>query len=307
MIGGFVLLVAGAESLIRGSSALALRLGLTPLVIGLTIIAFGTSSPELAVSIKAAMAGTADVSLGNVVGSNIANIALILGLSALMRPICIEIQIIRREIPILLGATLLCWLMVLGGNLARWEGLILCAGIVLYTGFSLRLARKTTQQEKDRTFSEIVPSAMKRTWQPVLMVIAGLAMLVVGAQLLVNQAVALAARLGLSEAVIALTIVALGTSLPELVTSVTAAFKGESDMAAGNVIGSNIFNILAILGISALVHPLAVEGIGWIDMGIMTACVLLILPLMYSGFTLNRWEGGLLLLGYVAYIFYLLP
>lgn len=302
---GLALLFLGAEGLVRGSAALALRVGISPLLIGLTVVAFGTSSPELVVSVEASLAGNGDISLGNVIGSNICNIALILGLAALIRPLRIEAQVIRREIPLLIGASLLLWLFLLDRELARWQGLLLFAGLIGYLFASYRDARQEQNKAVADEFAAGMPRAAQRAWLSVLFVVAGLALLLVGAHLFVEGAVSLANSLGISQAIIGLTIVALGTSLPELATSTVAAFKGEGDIAVGNVLGSNIFNILGILGVAALIYPLRGTGITNLDLGVMMLAAVLILPIMWRGFCVQRWEGLLLLVGYAGYMYYL--
>jgi len=305
---GLALLSIGAEALVRGSAALALRLGITPLVVGLTVVAFGTSSPELVVSVKASLDDNGAIALGNVVGSNICNIALILGVAALIKPVRIEAQVIRREIPILIFASILLWAMLAGGELQRWMGLLLTVGLVAYIAFSYGGARAEKNEAVRDEFAEALPAPeARRAWVDVLFVLVGLAMLLFGANLFVDGAVAVAERFGVSQAVIGLTIVAVGTSLPELATSIVAAFKGEGDIAVGNAVGSSIFNILCILGVAALIRPMATTGISMVDLAVMTACAVLVMPMMRSGFCLNRWEGIFLLAVYVGYLYYVIP
>ncbi len=302
LIAGLVLLYAGAELLVRGSAALALRLGLTPLVVGLTVVAFGTSSPELVVSVKAALDGRSAISLGNVVGSNIVNIALVLGLSALIRPLQVNAQVVRLQLPVMIIVSVVAWLFLADGYLSRFEGFFFVLGIIAYTGASIRLAHKEAGVHP----VHIAQASKQKLRRAVAGVITGLVLLLFGAAFLVHGAVSFASMLGVSEAVIGLTLVAAGTSLPELATSVIATIKREGDISIGNVVGSNIFNILAILGIAALVTPLAVEGIRPGDFMVMIGVSLLTLPLMRSGFVLNRWEGLLLLICYCGYLYYLL-
>ncbi|MBF0278803.1 MAG: calcium/sodium antiporter [SAR324 cluster bacterium] len=306
LIGGFFILVVGAEALVRGSSALALRLGVTPLLIGLTIVAFGTSSPELVVSIKASLGGNGAIALGNVIGSNIANIALILGITALISPITITTQVIRQEIPIMIIVSVLLWLLLWDGTLERWEGAILFCGILFYLGFSYFSARGENNPDLAKEFAEGVPKVKGKAWVAVALVTVGLSMLIGGGKLFVDGAIALAEFFGISQAIIGLTIVAVGTSMPELATSVMAAIKKEGDLAVGNVVGSNIFNILGILGIAALVHPLLSQDFSSVDFGVMIATAVVLLPLAWTGMKLERWEGALLLAGYLLYLFYLI-
>jgi len=299
---GLILLYAGAEFLIRGSAAVALRLGMTPLIVGLTVVAFGTSSPELVVSVKATLSESGALALGNVIGSNIINIGLILGLSALIRPLTIGIQVVRVQVPIMIIASLAAWLVVVDGRISRLEGLVLVLGLLAFIYGSIHLARR------ERTVLSEIPGIRSgtRIWLALVGIAAGLVMLVLGATLLVRSAVALATMLGVSEAMIALTIIAGGTSLPELATSAVAALRKEGDISVGNVIGSNIFNILAILGIAALVHPITVQGISTTDFLVMLGLAVLTLPLMRTGFVLQRWEGVLLLIAYGMYVWFLL-
>ncbi len=304
MIAGFALLYVGAEALIRGGAALALRLGLTPLVVGLTVVAFGTSSPELVVSIKAGLSGNGSLAVGNVVGSNICNVALILGLSAIIRPMKVDAQLIRLDVPIVIGCSLLLSLLLMDQDLSRLEGLILATGIVLYVAFSLRMARRANQKIQQE-FAEGIPRPGGNILRDLLLVAVGLGLLVVGADLFVDNAVQVARALGVSDAVIGLTIVAIGTSLPELATSIVAAFKKEGDIAIGNVVGSNIFNILSILGLTALLHPLHSDGIGMVDLLVMIGLVVVLLPLMRTGLRINRMEGAFLLAIYAGYMYYL--
>ena len=306
LAGGLVMLFIGAEGLIRGSSNLALRMGITPLVVGLTVVAFGTSTPELVVSLKAAIIGNSSISLGNVIGSNIANIALILGVGALVRPLNIHAKVIMREIPIMIGLSILLIIFLLDGELAFVEGLIFVIGIVVYIVVNIKLARNEKSVEISSEFEEGLKSKLGTPISVVLIVI-GLALLVVGANLFVQSAVAIAKIFEVSDAVIGLTIVAIGTSLPELITSVVASYKKESDIAVGNVVGSNIFNILAILGITSLIIPISSAGIGYIDLGMMLLTAILLLPLSRTSFSITRLEGTFLLLGYAGYIYYLLP
>ena len=306
ILAGIGLLFAGAEGLVRGSASLARRLGLTPLVIGLTVVAFGTSMPELVVSINAGLAGRGPIAAGNVVGSNIANIGLILGLSALIRPVAVHAQVIRLDLPPLMVASLVLVWFLRDDHLDRIEGALLVMGLIAYTVFSLIKARREST-EVEMEFTEGIPPASGSLLLDAGLILGGLALLVLGAQFLVEGAVDVAEVFGVSDAVIGLTIVAVGTSLPELATSVVAALKGEGDIALGNVIGSNMFNILGILGTIALVTPLHHTGMSPVDLGVMLGFVFLLAPLMYTGMRVSRWEAGLLLFGYVAYTLYLFP
>lgn len=299
-----LLLFGGAEALVRGSASLALRAGLSPLVVGLTVVAFGTSSPELVVSIKAALAQQGDISIGNVVGSNSFNIGIILGLTALICPIPVRHQIVRIDAPIALGVALLLPLLLLDHGLGRFEGALLFAGIIAYTWMSFILGKKAGDAPQDDV---AVPAASRHWGIDVAYLVGGLGVLVFGSNLLVDHAVALAQGLGVSEAVIGLTIVAAGTSMPELATSVIAALRKQPDIAIGNIIGSNIFNILAILGVASIVTPLEAFGITWTDFVAMIIFSVLLIPLLYTGRVLHRLEGLLLLALYGIYLYMLWP
>ena len=302
-----VLLIAGAEGLVRGSSSLALKLGLTPLTVGLTVVAFGTSSPELVVSLKATMAGQGDISIGNVIGSNIFNIGVILGLTALICPVAVQWQLIKIDGPIMVAISFLIVVLLWDGRLGRIEGGFLFAGVLTYTALNLRLARTKTSPEVLEEFDEGIPKPTAHWWTDVLLIAIGLAVLILGSELLVKHAVSLARGLGVSEAIIGLTIIAAGTSMPELATSVVAALRKEPDIAIGNVIGSNIFNILSILGLTSLVAPIETAGIRHLDYFVMIGFAVVLMPMLWSGRRLQRGEGTLLLAGYGTYLFLLWP
>ncbi len=306
LAGGLIFLFIGAEGLIRGASALALRVGITPLVVGLTVVAFGTSTPELVVSLKAALIGNSSISLGNVVGSNIANIALILGIAALIRPLDVHANVIRREIPILIGLSILLIVLLYDGELSLIDGIIFVAGIITYTIVNILMARKEKNVEVENEFKEGLKTKLS---VPVSIVFVGggLGLMILGANLFVTSAISIAKAIGVSDALIGLTIVAIGTSLPELITSIVASYKNESDIAIGNVVGSNIFNILGILGITSLVIPLSSAGISYIDFGVMLFTALILLPLSKTGFKITRLEGLFLVTGYIVYMYYLIP
>ena len=305
LVVGLVLLYFGAEGLVRGSSSLALRLGVGPLLVGLTVVAFGTSTPELVVSLKAAYLGQGDISVGNVVGSNICNIGLILGFSALIIPIKVASQIVRVDTPIMIGVTALALFLLHDGSLSRMEGVILFALLVGYVLFSIRLAKNQATDPLAEEFTEEIKVSKWGVWQDVAFIAAGLVMLVFGARFLVDAAIDIAKAAGLSEAVIGLTIVAVGTSLPEFATSLVAALKKEADIAVGNVVGSNIFNILGILGISAAVTPLSSTGITGIDLGVMAAFAVVLWIFSRTGYRITRGEGFFLLVTYIAYVVWL--
>lgn len=305
LAGGILLLYLGAEGLVRGSASLARRLKLTPLVIGLTVVAFGTSMPEMVVSVGAALSDAAPIAAGNVVGSNIANIALILGASAVLCPLAVNVRIIRVDLPLLVLMSLIMAAFLLDQTVGRVEGGLLVTGLVLYTVFSLKAARRESGAAQ-AVFEGAIPKETRSIAGSSAMLVGGLVLLVIGARLLVTASVAIAQTFGLSEAVIGLSIVAVGTSLPELATSILAALKKEGDIAVGNIVGSNIFNILGILGVSSLARPLVGTGMSRLDVGLMIVLAILLLPLARSGWRINRWEGVVLLLAYVAYVSYLL-
>jgi cation:H+ antiporter len=309
---GLVALIAGAELLVRGASRLALALGISPLVIGLTVVSFGTSSPEVAVSVGAAMNGTVDLAVGNVVGSNIFNVLFILGVAAVITPLVVAQQLIRQEVPLMIGISLLLLVFAADGVVGRGEAGVFLAGLVAYTVFLVRQSRAETsaavREEYDAEFSGRRQHGRGSTAVNVGLVVAGLALLVVGSDWLVDGAIAFARHFGISEAVIGLTIVAAGTSLPEVASSVVAAVRGERDIAVGNVIGSNIFNILGCLGLAGLVAstPLTIApGIAAFDLPVMLAVAVACLPIFLTGAAVARWEGGLFLAYYFAYTGYL--
>ena len=308
ILGGSAGLFIGAEGLVRGSSSLALRLGISPLVVGLTVVAFATSGPELVVSVKAAIEGNPGIVVGNVVGSNICNIALIWGVAALISPIQIKTQVVRREIPILIIITFIFLLLfvLLDFTISRITGALFVIGIIAYIIFGYKYAlNEKNSLGISKEFEESIPKTAYNIWQIILLMIFGFGLLILGSNLFVDGAVAIAVKFGVSQAVIGLTIVALGTSLPELTTSIVASFKNENDIAIGNAVGSNVFNILSILGISSIIRPISDSGITLIDLSIMMFFTILILPLSKSKFTLRRWEGAVLFGGYIAYIIYL--
>jgi len=302
-----LLLFGGAELLVRGSASLAARAGLTPLVIGLTVVAFGTSSPELAVSLKAALAGQGDVAVGNVVGSNILNIAVILGLSAVICPIGVHLQLIKVDVPIMILVSILLPVLLTDGRLSRVEGGLLFAGIVAYTVLNVIMARKGAAAEVETEFADGVPKPTKHWAVDLLLIGGGLATLIVGSRLLVDNSIEVARAFQISEAVIGLTVVALGTSMPELATSIIAAIRRQPDIALGNVIGSNIFNILATLGLSSLVVPMTAGGITLVDYAVMVGTAVLLLPFLMTGPRLGRLEGLVFLGGYCGYLAFLWP
>jgi cation:H+ antiporter len=303
-ITGLVLLAVGAELLVRGASSMARMLGVTPLVIGLTVVAMGTSTPEMVVSVIAALEGRPSIAVGNAVGSNVFNVLFILGVCALARPLVVALDVVRRDVPVMIAVSLVLWLFALDGLLGLTEALVFLAGLA---GFVVFTVSESGRDVASRTADE--GTVAKGSWvRDGSLMIAGLVLLVLGARALVSAAVSMAQALGVSETVIGLTIVAAGTSLPELAASVVATVRGERDIAVGNVVGSNVFNILGILGGSGLAaggHLPIDPSIKAFDLPVMVAVALACLPLFASGHVIARWEGGLFLAYYVAYLSYL--
>ena len=312
--GGLLLLVIGANILVRGASKLALSFGISPLVVGLTIVALGTSAPEVAVSVGAVLSGKTDIAIGNVVGSSIFNVLFVLGISALIAPLVVNVQLIRQEVPIMLGASLLLLALTLDGNLSFLDGGFLFALLLVYTVFLVVQSRRETQAAKDQYAEAIQPAgvgAWDSHWAAQIgLIAAGLVALVFGSDYLVQASVSFAKSMGVSDLIIALTIVAAGTSMPEVATSLTAAIKGERDIAVGNVVGSNTFNILGCLGISGLVSGdlglVMAPSLLAFDIWVMLAVALACLPVFMTGREIARWEGGVFLGYYFAYVTYLI-
>jgi cation:H+ antiporter len=310
---GLAALILGADLLVRGASRLALSVGISPLVVGLTVVAFGTSAPEVAVSVGAVLDGKTDMALGNVVGSNIFNVLFILGVSAVIVPLVVNIQLIRQEVPIMLGASLLLLLLSLDGRLSMTDGALLLGLLLAYTVFLVIQSRRESQEANDEYTQEFAakkPSAwMDRMWVQLAFIALGLALLVLGSDWLVQAAVTIAKAMGVSDLVIALTIVAAGTSMPEVATSITAAIKGERDIAVGNVVGSNTFNVFGCMGLASLVSgqtglvvpQAAINFDLWVMVAVALACV----PVFMTGRVIARWEGAVFLAYYVAYVTYL--
>ena len=308
LVGGLVLLTLGGEFLVRGSSKLAALFGISPLVIGLTVVAFGTSSPELAVSVQAGLGGNPDIAVGNIVGSNIFNVLLILGACALLVPLTVSMRLVRIEVPLMIGASAVFLLLGLDGRIGLFDGLLLFAALVVYLFWSIRAERRASKAQAEKNGEAPVKHGAKAILINLGFVGAGLGLLVLGADWLVQSAVALARGFGVSELVIGLTIVAAGTSLPEVAASIIATIKGERDMAIGNVVGSNLFNILCIVGLASIVTPggLTVSDAALsFDLPIMIAVAVACLPIFFSGYTIYRWEGALFLASYVAYVLFL--
>jgi cation:H+ antiporter len=308
LLAGLVALYFGAEWLVRGGASFAVRLGVTPLMVGLTVVAYGTSTPELIVSSMAAAQGNGAIAIGNVVGSNIFNICFILGLTALISPMRVQFQLVKLDTPIMVGVAVLFLLFFLDLRIALWEALVFLAGIVAYTVFNVKLARQEASKQVQQEFDEAAPKPTGMLWKDLMLILGGLAVLVLGSRLFVSGSVQLAKLLGLSDAVIGLTIIAAGTSLPELASSLIAAYRKQPDIAIGNVVGSNIYNILAILGVSGVIrHPLDGQGVGLTDTWIMIGVSCLLLVIAWTGFKLKRWEGAVLLALYGGYLWHLWP
>jgi cation:H+ antiporter len=308
IVAGLILLVAGGEALVRGAGTLASRAGISPLVIGLVVVSAATSAPELAVTVGAVLNGVPDLAVGNVVGSNIVNILLILGLSAVISPLLIKRQLVRFDIPVMVGISVLLLVVSLDGGVSLLDGILLFSALVLHTLISIRLGRKEVVDPSAKPDMMPLNSSPVPLWLAILLLVAGIGLLVAGAQLLVSGAVGIATSLGVSSLVIGLTVVAIGTSLPELATSIIAIIRGETDMAVGNVVGSNIFNIGVVLGLPAIFFgegiPVASSVIS-IDLPLMLAASVALLPIAFTGFLVRRWEGSLFVLLYTAYTVYL--
>ena len=303
LVVGFVLLVKGADWFVEGSAGIANKFGIPQIVIGLTIVAMGTSMPEAAVSISAALRGSAEITIGNVVGSNIMNILVILGLTAVVRRIAVQKTTIHYEIPMVIGMTVLLAVMGLQNNIiSRAEGVILLGCMVVYMLYLLRLAKRGVVENEELD----AYAAQASVGKLILFVVVGVAAIIFGSHVVVEAASAIARIFGMSERFIGLTIVAFGTSLPELVTSVTAARKGNSDIAVGNIVGSNLFNIMFVVGITAIIVPVVYQPAFWVDSLVALAAAVLLLVCVYKGKVLKRWHGLLMLICYGGYFVYLL-
>ncbi|HEX6133903.1 MAG TPA: calcium/sodium antiporter [Longimicrobiales bacterium] len=311
-VAGIVLLISGAELLVRGASRLAVAIGVTPLVVGLTVVAFGTGSPELAVGLQATFAGNADITVGNVIGSNIFNVLFILGISSLVVPLVVSQQLVRLDVPLMIIASLSLLLMSYDGVIGRTEGFVLlCAGFG-YTWLLIRISKVETARVKSEYEQAYGVTEARRptAWLVhTLLILAGLTLLVIGADWLVDGAVAIASALGVSELIIGLTVIAAGTSLPEVATSVIAGIRGERDIAVGNVVGSNLFNILVVVGTTGFVAPAGLEvaapAINF-DLPVMVAAAVLCLPIFFLRYRITRWDGALFLSYYIFYTLYLI-
>jgi cation:H+ antiporter len=309
-LAGLAALVVGAEVMVRGGAKVASRFGISPIVIGLTVVSIGTSVPELAVGVVAAVEDNGALAVGNIAGTNVVNLLLVLGLSALLLPLALEMRTLRFELPVMAGAAVLLWLLAIDGVLSRIDGLVLTIGAVVYTVAVTRAARREGQ-DAAAEFTEAYPDskASERTALHVGMTLAGMAIIVVGAERLVDAAVGMARQFGVSDALIGLTVVAIGTSAPELATTIVSTLRGERDIAIGNLLGSSIYNILLILGITCLVpaHGLALPPeLVRIDIPIMVAVALVCIPIFISGRRVSRVEGGVMVAAYLAYLAFLL-
>lgn len=306
LVAGLVLLIIGAELLVRGAARLAASFGVPALVVGLTVVAFGTSAPELAVSIKSAWAGQTELAIANVVGSNIFNVLFILGLAAVISPLVVSRQLIRQDVPIMILVSAVAAVMAWNGTLATWEAAVLFLGLVAYTLFLFIQGRRQGAEPVDDDVAGLLGEKAP-AWRNLMLVAVGLVLLVMGSRWLVQSAVTIAGSLGVSEAVIGLTIIAAGTSLPEVMTSVMATLRGQRDIAIGNVVGSNVFNLLCVLGLSGLVSPeplVAGNQMAALDIPVMLGVALLCLPLFFTGAAVSRFEGALFLALYVCYVWY---
>jgi cation:H+ antiporter len=301
LIAGLVLLVFGAELLVKGASHIAAGFGISPLIIGLTVVAFGTSAPEMAISVSSALKGEADIAVGNVVGSNIFNVLFILGVSALITPLLVSKQLVRLDVPVMIAVSILAFAVSIDGRISFNEGAVLFGSILAYLVILIRIARRTGES------GEVIKPS-KHWAVDVGSILVGLALLILGSRWLVESAIKIAEAMGVSELVIGLTIVAAGTSLPEVATSIIATIRGQRDIAVGNVVGSNIFNILAVLGLTAMVAPGGLpvsEAAINFDYPVMLAVAVACLPIFFVGYSIARWEGALFLGYYLAYTLYL--
>ena len=309
---GLVGLVGGAELLVKGAASIASKLGIAPVIVGLTVVAFGTSAPELAVSLAATVGGSGDVAFGNVVGSNIANVLLILGASAIVGGLAVQQRIVRFDVPLLIVVSILAFVMALDRTIGLVDGAILVTGVGVYTAWLIREAlneRADIVTEYEESVQAVEGKAAERpVWFNAALVVIGLGVLVVGSQLLVNSATTIAEAAGVSDLVIGLTVVAIGTSLPELATSIMAVVRGQRDIAVGNVIGSNLFNLMSVLGVSSIVasQGIAVSDVSIrLDLPVMLAATIVLVPILWNGFQIQRWEGFVLIGFYSAYVAYL--
>ena len=305
--GGLVLLFFGADWLVQGAVTLALHLGLSPLIVGLTVVALGTSVPEALVSVQAALGHQGGIALGNVIGSNILNIALILGLSAFLNPLKVDSHLVKADVPLLVGATFMLVVLLEDFHISRMEGAFLMLCIVGYVAGNIMTVKRTPPEENKIEGVEVPEDHSKNLWRDISFLFIGLIALAFGSNFLVTGAVDLARIWGLSEALIGLTIVSIDTGTPEIATALMAAYRKRSDLAIGNAVGSNLFNIMFVLGIAALVAPLDGNGISSVDLYVMLGVTILLLPTVWTGRILDRKEGFLFLAIYVGYLYHLWP
>ena len=307
IIGGLILLYFGANWLVQGAITLALHLGLSPLIVGLTVVALGTSVPEALVSVQAAIGHQGGIALGNVIGSNILNIALILGLSAFFNPLKVDSHLVKADVPLLAGATFMLVVLLEDFHISRMEGAFLLLCIVGYVAGNIMTVKRTSPEENKIEGVEVPEDHSKNLWRDISFLFIGLIALAFGSNFLVTGAVDLARIFGLSEALIGLTIVSIGTGTPEMATALMAAYRKRADLAIGNAVGSNLFNIMFVLGIAALVAPLDGNGISSVDLYVMLGVTILLLPTVWTGRILDRKEGFLFLAIYVGYLYHLWP
>ncbi len=305
MVAGLVLVALGAEGLVRGSSSAALKLGVTPIAVGLILVA-ATGSPEMIVALNAVLEGSSELAVGTVIGSNISNVLLILGFASLLRPMKVRTRVLHREVPIMIGVTGLFALLVLDGDISRIDGLILIGAGVAYLISSYRIARIPSEtKELVQEMSEELTPSKRSWWKEIALIVIGFSSLLIGAEVLVDGAMLFAKEMDISEAVIGLSIIAIGTSLPELATSASASLRGEPDIAFGNAIGANVINILIVIGITALILPIKVDGIEPVDFAMVLGSSLLLFVFLGTKYYLSRWEGLCFLIIYAAYLFHL--
>ena len=307
IVGGLVLLFFGADWLVKGAVTMALHLGLSPLIVGLTVVALGTSLPEALVSVQASLDNQGGIALGNVIGSNILNIALILGLSALIQPLKVDSHLVKADVPLLVGASFLLMVLLEDFHISRMEGALLLLGIVFYVCGNIMTVKRTSPEEDKIEGMEIPEDPSKNLLRDIGFLILGLIALAFGSNFLVSGAVDLARLWGLSEALIGLTIVSIGTGTPELATALMAAYRKTADIAIGNAVGSNLFNIMFVVGLAGLVAPMDATGINSSDLYVMFGLTILLLPTVWTGLVLDRKEGFLFVAIYVAYLYYLWP
>lgn len=301
---GLVILISGAELLVRGASRFATTIGISPLIIGLTIVAFGTSSPEFVVSLKAGLSGYSDISIGNVVGSNVFNVLFILGISAIIRPLFVSHQLIRLDVPIMLLSAIMVFILGFNGSMDRLDGTFLTVGVIVYTFYLLKMSKKPDLEDKD-AFKQRETFSLKALLINLAFILTGLGMLILGTNWFINGSIFISDAMGVSQRVIGLTIVAAGTSLPELATSIIAAIRNEQDIAVGNIVGSNIFNVLGVLGVTCMASPQSIpltDNILYFDVLVMIAISIVCLPFFTTGHKIARWEGIYFIIQYTIYI-----